>query len=90
MSTGKATPGGIEQMWQRFSQTVVPKDASDVQRQEMHRCFFAGAAATFRLFEIASQIHAEEKAALFLEAVSEEVEAFGQQLDRDVFGSSSH
>ena len=36
----------VAEAWQSFEEGVLPRNCSDVQRQEMRRAFFAGAFAT--------------------------------------------
>jgi hypothetical protein len=46
----------IEQSWLKFSRKVLPKNAPEVQRQEMRRAFYAGVhLALMSLADLAAQ-----------------------------------
>ena len=71
----------ISAQWESLSATVMPKDASLVQIQEMRRMFFAGASAMLQLqFVIGADSFSEDAAIAMIEGWHEECRMFGQQI----------
>ncbi|WP_088893147.1 hypothetical protein [Leptolyngbya ohadii] len=75
----------IRQKWQQFERSVMPIDASPIQKQEMRRAFYAGA---FALLDIVAQIGSdesisEEAGALLLDKIEAELKAFQARIGID-------
>lgn len=69
----------VQDKWKGFSEAVMPKDASDIQTQEMKRSFYAGAFSMFSLMKEISDQHSEETAAKMLDTLDQESQAFFKQ-----------
>lgn len=61
--------------WKTFDREVIPKDASPIQREEMRRSFYAGAAAMMGLVLEAVDPVNEEDCLLNLSALEAELAA---------------
>jgi hypothetical protein len=79
----------IERAWTRFERMVVPADAGPVQRAEMRKSFYAGAATLFRMLVDLSEGVSEGNEPSpndmkLMDGLAAEIEEFGQQLDAEV------
>lgn len=82
----------IEKSWESYRKLVVPADASETQVRETRQAFYAGASIIFT-----GMIHimdggdeptdADMKRMMDIQL---EIDAFGQQLDKRVFGNLEH
>lgn len=70
----------IKAKWDSFEAKVLPKDCSEVQREEMRRAFYAGAAALLALNDEIAAFDTEAKGIALLSALYEEAEAFAMNL----------
>ncbi len=80
----------INRAWTRFEKMVVPADAGPVQRAEMRKSFYAGAATLFRMLVDLSDgvVKGEEPSdddMKLMDGLAAEIEEFGQELDAEVF-----
>lgn len=66
----------VQNKWEQFKEMTMPKNAPDIQTQEMKRSFYAGAFSMFNLMIDISDKHTEEKAAKILDDINEETKAF--------------
>lgn len=64
-----------ESKWNEFSEATMPKDASDIQTQEMKRSFYAGAFSMFNMVMDISDLD-EETAAKKLTELDKEVQTY--------------
>jgi hypothetical protein len=64
--------GGIGEAWASYLENIVPATAGDVQREEMKRAFYAGAAAGYEATLNAADLE-EGAAAARLEAIDREL-----------------
>jgi pyruvoyl-dependent arginine decarboxylase (PvlArgDC) len=78
--------GKIEIAWQAFERLVVPPTASAVQRTETRKAFFAGASVLFMIMTRGMSDGPDVEAAdlAFMDGLSEEIDAFGEQIDAEV------
>lgn len=73
----------IQELWDSFNMLVVPTDASNVQRQEMRRSFYAGVEAMCRIqFSITAPEVSEDEAVKILSAVNDELNSFAQKVQQ--------
>ena len=77
----------IEPAWLRFETMVLPRDASAVQRSEMRKAFYGGAAILFRIITGRLEEGAEPTDAdlRMMDDVSAEIDEYGEELDAAVF-----
>lgn len=77
----------IEKSWQSFHRIVFP-NATESQLADHRTAFFAGAAILFKgaIGAISDGDEITESDMLFMSTVSDEIDEFGAQLDRDVLG----
>ncbi len=76
----------IEHGWEGFAAAVLPANASDVQRIEMRKAFFAGAAYLFTL-QMQGVSDGDDVTSgdeQFMRRIDEELRAFGKELDLEV------
>jgi len=78
----------IETAWKRFERMVVPADASAVQRSEMRKSFYAGAAIVFKVItqNVSEGEEVQESDLKLLDDIAREVDEFGVELDAAVLG----
>ena len=69
----------VQSKWEGFSEATMPKDAPEIQTQEMKRSFYAGAFSMFSLMKEISDQHAEETAAKMLDTLDQESQSFFKQ-----------
>jgi hypothetical protein len=73
----------IQEQWEQFSTLVIPKNAPDIQKQEMRRAFYAGVQATLRIqFEIGNSSITEVAGVAMLEGLHEECQLFASAVAR--------
>lgn len=71
----------IQDQWNLFEATVLPKDAPDIQKQEMRRAFYAGAEAMARIqFAIGDKAVSEDAGVQILEGCHEELRSFASEV----------
>lgn len=87
----------IEAGWRSYATEVLPPDASNVQREECRRAFFAGALTAFAAYvEIGDESITEAEGLARLDALADEFSAYQAALqaaaDRIVasLGSDTH
>ena len=82
----------IERGWENYRQMVVPADASPVQIDETRRAFYAGAAVLFHtIMRVLDPSDEPTEADLAnMDDISRELDAFGQEIDKHVFGQHEH
>lgn len=70
--------------WRDFARQVVPQGAPDVQRVEMRRAWYAGAAAMFGLMTggLDADHEPTDLDVAYVESLSQELAAFGRDLNR--------
>jgi len=78
----------IEKAWEEYRRMVLPASVSEVQLTETRKAFYAGASILFSLITIHAGTEDEEKDVAFLNALSAEVDTFGEELDHVVLGVS--
>lgn len=67
----------IAEQWALFEASVMPKNAPPIQRQEMRRAFYSGAAALLRIqLVIGSETVSEDAGVAILQGLHEELHAF--------------
>lgn len=66
----------IEELWATFESAVLPSDASEVRRSEMHKAFFAGFAECFRIMNDLAELLTERQAVEALNRLNGEIRAF--------------
>jgi hypothetical protein len=67
----------IQQAWQTFERDIIPADAPTIQRVEMKRAFYAGAAVILSVnAHIAEEGVSEDAAVAILEGLMEEAMLF--------------
>jgi hypothetical protein len=68
----------IAEMWQSYDRDVLPPEAGEVQRRETKRAFYAGVWSLLQQFKaVGSDDISEAQGAAILEAIQQEVGAFG-------------
>lgn len=71
----------IQEQWELFSTMVIPKDAPDIQKQEMRRAFYAGVEALLRIEAIIiSSAVSKEAGMAMLKGVHEECKLFASEV----------
>ncbi len=68
----------IRDYWESFEAGVVPAQASEAQRADMERAFYAGAVALMALLEVIASM-SEDAGVLMLESLREETRIFVAQ-----------
>ncbi|MDE1138177.1 MAG: hypothetical protein PW999_00690 [Paraburkholderia tropica] len=69
----------ISEKWASFERAVLPSDCSDVQRSEMRKAFYAGAASLLALTDEIASIPNEDACIAILRGLHEEVQAFARK-----------
>jgi hypothetical protein len=72
----------ISDEWTRFAGNVIPLDASDIQRTEMRRAFYAGAIALIDITSAIAEIPDENTGVRILERLHVEKHAFLNEINR--------
>lgn len=82
----------ISEAWESYRRLVVPKNAHETQVSETQKAFYGGAAVLFTLLLRGFSEGDEETPEDFqlMADVQAEIDAFGQQLDRDFFNIRGH
>ena len=82
----------IAKGWESYRSMVIPPDASPVQLQESERAFYAGAAILWKsvMQGLDSGDDATEGDMQRMADIQSELDAFGHQLDRDLFKIPEH
>lgn len=71
----------IERQWKQFDRESIPRTAPPIQRQEMRRAFYAGAAALLHLAKgLGDDEVSEDAGAAVLEAMQQEIVEFFEQV----------
>lgn len=77
-----STPRQFGDAWDGYARNVLPKDASDVQRTECRRAFYAGGIALF--YKILASLGPGEEPTdadmAMLDAIKAEFEAYGEEI----------
>lgn len=70
--------------WAEFSRAVMPKDAPEMQRVEMRRAWYAGAAAMFGLMTggLDADHEPTDLDVAYVESLAQEIEAFSREIAR--------
>jgi len=69
----------IQQQWETFSDLCMPKDAPEIQTQEMRRSFYAGAEGMIQLLYTTFEV-SEDAGVAMIEGWHEECRQFSQQV----------
>lgn len=82
----------IEAGWQSYRSTVLPQDASEIQIRECRQAFYAGAAILFEgLMNALDPGDDPTEADLGrMAAIQNELDAFGQEIDKRYLGGTEH
>lgn len=73
----------IALLWTNFAGFVLPANASDVQREEMRKAFYAGFFECFSVHhDLVANIESDEEGAQVLERLTNEAHAFYKSLGR--------
>lgn len=82
----------IEEGFNSYKAMVIPKDAPEVQVTECRRAFYAGAAILLQSMMIIMDADREPTAndLMKMAAIQEELDAFGHQLDKEIFKPGEH
>lgn len=82
----------IERGWESYRRMVVPADAGAVQLQETKQAFFAGAAILWQAIKLSLDPGGETTDADIqrMQAVQDELDGFGQQLDARYLKTAEH
>ncbi len=82
----------IEAGWKSYLRIVVPDNASDVQVNETRQAFYAGAATLWQSIMVTLDPEAEptEQDLQRMDDIQAEVDAIGQQLDKDILNLPRH
>jgi hypothetical protein len=71
----------IQEQWNLFEVLIVPKNAHQVQRQEMRRAFYAGAEAMMRIqWQVGEESISEDAGVAILEGCRDEMQRFAMQV----------
>lgn len=74
----------LETEWRKFEALVIPATAPEVQRTEMCKSFYAGAAVLMSvLTALGDAPISDEAAALVLQRIGEEIQAYAASLNPD-------
>ena len=83
----------IADLWQSYNELVIPKNAGEIQIKETQQAFYAGACSLFTAIMNSLSSDEEnitESDLTFMASIQQEIDAWGQQVDRDAFGSTEH
>ncbi|KKM01142.1 hypothetical protein LCGC14_1797330 [marine sediment metagenome] len=82
----------IQVGWESYQSMVIPKDASDTQIRETRQAFYAGAALLWQSLMLFLDNDAEPTTDDMqrMEDLQVEIDAYGQQLDRDLLKLPTH
>lgn len=82
----------VEGGWDSYRKMCIPTDAPDVQVRECRQAFYAGAAVLFQTIMVVLDPGTEptERDMQRMSDVSDEIDAFGQELDKRAFGAQEH
>ena len=82
----------IAKGWESYRSMVIPADAPPVQLQESERAFYAGAAILWESVMQGLDPGSDETEGDMqrMADIQAELDAFGQQLDRDLFKIPEH
>lgn len=71
----------IASEWDKFTALVMPPDASQIQRKEMRRAFYAGVESALRMqWDAAEETTSEAQAMALFTAWHEEAQRFGADI----------
>ena len=71
----------IQENWDSFNYLVIPKNADDIQRQEMRKAFYAGAGVMLNIcWAIGDESISEEVGLDILESCNKEINMFLKQI----------
>jgi len=82
----------IKAGWDSYRKTVMPQDAPDIQIRECRQAFYAGASILFQGLMTALD-PGEEPTDADLQRMADiqnELDAFGQEIDRRYMGGTEH
>lgn len=72
----------IEEQWMAFERAVLAPTAPEVQRTEMRKAFYAGAAVLFKvLMDLGEPEISEDVGEATLERIGNEIQAYAKSLD---------
>lgn len=82
----------IEAKWQSYRKLVVPPDASETQVRETRQAFYAGASIIFTglMFIMDAGDEPTDADMKRMMDIQNEINAFGQELDKRAFGAQEH
>ncbi len=82
----------IKDGWDSYHKIVVPDDASETQVKDTQQAFFAGAAVLWQSIMLTLDPEAEptDQDMQRMEDIQAEIDAIGQQLDRDLLHFTKH
>ena len=71
----------IQAGWNLFETLVIPKNADEIQRQEMYKAFYAGAYLMMNVYcEIVDESTSEEAGKAIIDGCNEELNMFLKQI----------
>lgn len=71
----------IGESWRLFERFIIPKDAGEVQREEMRRAFYCGAESVLRInWNIGDKNMSEDAGIAILNGLRDECEAFAADM----------
>lgn len=74
----------LAHFWLMFERAIIAPEAPEVQRAEMKKSFYAGAAVTFELMDIATA-GAEDDAMRQMSQMQREIQVFAHELAVDAY-----
>ena len=75
----------IEKEWEKFSNLIIPKNVSAIQKQEMRRAFYCGVEAMLRIqYDLGDSSLNEVEAVKKLEDIHKECNLFASEIIRGV------
>ena len=83
----------IKDGWDSYHDLVLPKNISDIQRDETRKAFYAGAAVLWtsilKHLDLSGEEEPTEKDFDILEGIQNEINAFGAELDKSFFNPTN-
>ena len=82
----------IEAGWESYRSMVIPKDAPDIQIRETRQAFYAGSALLWQslMLFLDNDVEPTTDDMQRMEDIQVEIDAYGQQLDRDLLKLPTH
>lgn len=69
----------IQKLWNSYNETVIPKAAMAIQRQECQRAFYAGCHSMLTMLIEVTETTTEQQGGAFIEGLIEEIKQFSEQ-----------